>query len=127
MKKLMIVACLVSLGLGLFAREALCGARTEDPLGVAVSPQTFILSKDQGGAVTVHTDIPYSSVIAASMCLNGIAVSSCHVDSLGHIVGEFNEEAVKAIVTEPETVLTLTGTYKTGETFAGSDTVRVIP
>jgi hypothetical protein len=127
MKKLMIVVSFVSLGLGLFAGEAFCGSRADDPLGIAVSPQTFILSMDQGGAVTVHTEIAYSSVDSASLKLNGIPVDWAHVDSRGHIVGEFNEEAVKAIVAEPQTVMTLTGNYKTGESFSGSDTVRVIP
>lgn len=127
MKKTIIIACLVSLGMGFFAGEVLCGARTDDPLGIAVSPQTFILSVDQGGAVTVHTEISYSSVDPASLKLNGIPVDWAHVDSRGHIVGEFDEWTVKAIVTVPETVMTLTGNYATGESFAGSDTVRVIP
>ena len=125
MKKLIVVTCLISLGL--FAGEALCGARTDDLLGVAVSPQTFILSLDQGGAVTVHTAIPYTTVDCSSLKLNGVAVSWTHVDSRGNVVGEFNEEAVKAIVAPPEALMTLTGTLRTGESFSGSDTVRVIP
>lgn len=116
----------ICLGLGLSVGEALCNARTDDALGVAVSPQTFNLSKDQGGAVTVHTAIPYVDVDCASLKLNGIPVDWTHVDSLGNVVGEFDEAAVKAIVAPPRTTLTLTGNMKTGESFAGSDTVRVI-
>jgi len=127
MRKLMTVLCCASLALGLFASEALGGARTDDPLGVAVSPQCFILSMDQGGAVTVHTSIPYVNVDCASMKLNGIALSWWHVDNRGNVVGEFDEVAVKALVAPPGAVLTLTGNMNSGESFSGSDTVRVIP
>ncbi|MBW7865129.1 MAG: hypothetical protein GX580_05085 [Candidatus Hydrogenedens sp.] len=129
MKPAMIVTCLVSLclGVGLFSNAACCGSRTEDLLGVAVSPQTLILSQVQGGTVTVHTAILARDVNAASLKLNGIAVSWTHVDNHGQIVGEFDESAVKAIVSPPEAALTLTGTMKSGAAFSGSDTVRVIP
>jgi len=127
MKKSVAVLCLSFVCLGYFASVAFCNARTDDPLGVAVSPQCLVLGKDQGGAVTVHTAISYSEVDCASLKLNGIPVDWCHVDDLGNVVGEFNEEAVKAIVAPPEATLTLTGAMKTGETFAGSDTVRVKP
>jgi len=127
MKKLMSVLCFVSLVLGLLTGEALCGSRTDDPLGVAVSPQTFILSLDQGGAVTVHTAIRYVDVDCSTLQLNGIPVAWTHIDSRGQVVAEFNEAAVKAIVAPPEAVLTLTGKMKTGESFSGSDTVRVMP
>lgn len=115
------ILCLVLLGAGLFAHEAFGGDR-----GVAVSPQTLILTMDQGGAVTVHTSIPFADVDVNTLQLNGIAVDWTHVDSLGHLVAEFDEAAVKAIATPPQTVLTLTGNLKTGEPFSGSDTVRVI-
>lgn len=121
MRKLITITCFAILGMGLFASEAFCGDR-----GIAVSPQTLILSMDQGGAVTVHTSVPYVDVDCATLQLNGIAVDWTHVDSLGHLVAEFDEAAVKAIAVVPETVLTLTGNLKTGESFSGSDTVRVI-
>jgi len=126
MKKYM-VATVCFVLLGLFSVEALCGSRTDDALGVAVSPQNFILSMDQGGAVTVHTAIPFVQVDCATLQLNGIPVDWTHVDNRGNVVAEFNEEAVKAIVSPPESVLTLTGCLKTGECFSGSDTVRVMP
>ncbi len=113
--------CMILLGLALVPQEAFCGDR-----GVAVSPQTLILSMDQGGAVTVHTSIAYADVDCATLQLNGIPVDWTHVDSLGHVVAEFDEAAVKAIAVVPSTVLTLTGNLKTGESFSGSDTVRVI-
>lgn len=116
-----ITICIMLMGMSLFTHEALGGDR-----GVAVSPQTLIVTMDQGGAVTVHTSIPYADVDLTTIQLNGIAVDWTHVDSLGHLVAEFDEAAVKAIATPPQLVLTLTCTLKSGESFSGSDTVRVI-
>jgi hypothetical protein len=100
--------------------------RVDDPLGVAVSPQTLLLSSDQGGRVTVHTSIPCSSVDRGTLALNGVPVSSVGADALGHLVAGFDEAAIKAVVTPPEAVMTLTGSYTDGTAFAGSDTVRVV-
>lgn len=105
---------------------AVCGQRTDDPLGVSISPQTLILNSAQGGSVTVHTDIKLSVVDASSLALEGIAASGVGADARGCVVASFNEAAVKAIVGPPSATLTLTGTYKDGETFSGSDSVRVI-
>ena len=116
------VAVLVVLCL---AGAVFSNSRTTDPLGVAVSPQNLLVGSDQGGSVTVHTAIPASTVVGDSMELNGIPVSGIYVDALGHIVGNFNEAAVKAIVAPPTATLVLTGVYLDGTGFSGSDTVRV--
>ena len=109
-----------------FIGQAFSGNRSDDPLGVAVSPQTLILGVDQGGWVSVHTDIPYGSVDLSSLALNGVMVSWTKADSTGNLVGKFKEAAIKAIVTPPEEVMTLTGVSKEGVAFVGSDSVRVI-
>ena len=101
------------------------GERTDDPLGVAVSPQTLLLGAVQSGRVTVHTDIPLSTVATDSLALNGLPAIGAFADALGHLVAVFDESAVKALAAPPALVLTLTGAYRTGERFAGSDTVRV--
>jgi len=127
MSRHIITAFAVCLALGLFADQALSNARTDDPLGVAVSPQNLLLSSDQGGAVTVHTSIPYGSVDCASLTLSGVPVVFTKADDCGNLVARFSETAVKAIVSPPEAVLTLSGILKTGEAFSGSDTVQVRP
>jgi len=109
----------------LVAIAAFCGSRTDDPLGVAVSPQTLILNSVQGGTVTAHTDIKASLVDSSSLELNGIAAIGTGVDSTGCIVANFDEVAIKAIVSPPGAILTLTGTLKDGTAFSGSDEVRV--
>ncbi len=101
-------------------------SRTEDPLGVAVSPQTLILSLDQGGAVTVHTAIRFSAVDGSSLTLTGVAADGVWADSRGNLVARFSEAEVEALVAPPSAVLTLEGMMKDATAFAGSDVVRVI-
>ncbi len=103
------------------------GPEEDDPLGIQVSPQTLLLSQDQPGEVIVHTSIPLADVDCPTVTLNDLPVQSVHADLQGHIVAEFDEEAVKAMVAPPEATLTLSGLYKWGERFTGSDTVRVVP
>ena len=60
------------LGLTILAGPAFSGERSDDPLGVAVSPQMLIIGAVQG-SVSVHTDIPYGSVDKTkSVTLNGV-------------------------------------------------------
>lgn len=108
------------------ASQVFSNNRTTDPIGVAVSPQTLVLSVDQGGAVTVHTAVPYPSVVAGSLTLNGIPADATWADNRGNAVARFNEKAVESIVAPPSAVLTLSGMYTSGGSFSGSDTVRVI-
>ena len=115
-----VAAVLMALGLSSFG-----GARSTDPLGVAVSPQKLLLGTVQNGSVKVHTDIPIGLVDRSSLALNGVAAMGSYADSLGQIVVVFAEADIKAIVSPPSTVLTLTGIYTSGEPFSGSDTVMV--
>lgn len=70
----------------LIAGEVWSNSRTEDALGVAISPRMLILGKDQGGAVTVHTQIPYINVDTSSFTLDGIPSDSVWYDDCGNIV-----------------------------------------
>lgn len=104
---------------------AFSGNRSTDPLGIAVSPHTLILNFEQG-AVSVHTDIPYSTVNKSSLALNGVPVWWTKADDRGCLVAFFHEDAIKAIVSPPSATLTLTGSTVGGTSFSGSDTVSVI-
>ncbi len=98
---------------------------TDDALGVAVSPQTLLLSSNQGGFVVVHTFIPYSTVNRTGLTLNFVPAFRTKADDCGNLVAYFNEAAIKAIVTPPDELMTLRGTYTNGQSFEGSDTVKV--
>ena len=119
MRKAVVLAGLMSVVLG-SAREAFGNNRTDDPLGIAVSPQALILGVEQSGRVTVHTDIPGSAVDRATVALNGIPASSTWVDLRGNLVAGFGEADVKAIVEPDEATLTLTGNRLDGTAMLSS-------
>lgn len=126
MTKKFIIPAVLSLLLVFSAMAAFSGNRSDDPLGVAVSPQTLILDFEQGGHVVVHTDIPYSKVNTSSLELSGVPVWWTKADDRGCLVAYFHEEEVEVIVAPPSAVLTLTGETKDGAAFSGSDSVQVI-
>jgi len=113
-------------GLLVLLAFALAGAQDSMTVVTAVSPQTMILGSDQGTSVTVHAEIPYSTVDKTSLTLNGIPAKGSKSDNRGELVAFFNEEAVKSIVSVPSATLTLEGLTTAGGAFSGSDTVRVI-
>lgn len=114
------------LGMAILAGPAFSGERSDDPLGVAVSPQMLILGAEQG-SISVHTSIPFSAVDKTkSVTLNGVDAIYLKADDCGNLVGKYDEAAIKAIVAPPSAVMTLVGTYTDGTVFSGSDTVRVM-
>lgn len=124
MKKLLLAVMVVGMALAL-GSLASAGNRTDDPLGIAVSPQKLLLGAVQSGTVIVHTDIPISIVNTSTLKLNGLPAIGAYADSLGHVVVVFDEAAVKAMVAPPSALLTLTGCYVSDDEFSGSDTVMV--
>ena len=92
---------------------------------ISVAPSTLLIGVEQGGAVTVHTKIPFGVVDASSLALNGVPAGAVFADNQGDLVAKFSEAAIKAMATPDEITLTLTGRYRDGETFEGSDTVTV--
>ena len=116
---------LVMFGFVLTAPLSTGGQRSDDPLGVAVSPQMLLLGKVQTGAVKVHTGIPLFLVNPLTLELNGVPVIGYYADDLGQLVAVFDEDEVKFIVEPPLAVMTMTGEYVNGVCFAGSDVVGV--
>jgi hypothetical protein len=127
MNKMWVVTGLsVILGFSILAGPAFSGERSDDPLGVAVSPQTLILGSVQG-SVSAHTDIPFSSVDKSQpVTLNGVLAYYLKADACGNLVAKFRELEIKAIVEPPSAVMTLEGYLNDGTPFSGSDTVQVI-
>ena len=125
MRKWVLFGLVICVAAGL-SGAAVSNGRTTDPLGVAVSPHMLVLGYDQGGTVTVHTNVPLSSVDTGSLALNGIPATGSKADNRGNLVAFFSEAEVKAIVAPPSAVLTLTGLTNDGDTFEGSDTASVV-
>ena len=94
-----------------------------DGIQITVAPNTIVLGSPVG-AVTVHTNLPYNSVVKSSVTLNGVAPIGVWADDRGHLVARFALASLG--VKPPEVTLTLSGVLVTGATFEASDTVRVV-
>jgi len=96
-------------------------------IDIQVAPNVLNL-QNNGVVVTIHTDIPYSNVIASSVSLNGIEIQSWKADARGFFVAKFNIDAVKALtdlVIGDYNTLTLIGESIDGD-FSGSEAIVVI-
>ena len=94
-----------------------------DGIQITVAPNTIVLGSPVG-AVTVHSNLVYGSVVLASVRLNEADPIGIWPDDRGHLVARF---ALAALGVEPpEVTLTLSGVLKDGEPFEASDTVRVV-
>lgn len=108
------------------ALVALQSSKMDDlQIGIQISPNVLNISS-QGVWVTVHADIPYYSVLGATVTLNGVPVTTTFADDRGDLVAKFVIESVKAVVVTGNIELVLTGTTKEGETFTGTDIIKVI-
>jgi hypothetical protein len=95
-------------------------------ISIDIAPSTFNLAY-QGTVVTVHTDIAYSSVVGASVTLNGIEIDWWKSDNRGNFVAKFNSAAIKDIVKPGETAtLRLEGLTVSNDHFTGTGTIKVI-
>ena len=90
-----------------------------------MSPSTLVMGS-QGVWVTVHADIPYRIVDAATVTLNGVPVTATFADNQGELVAKFQIDAIKGTVSPPSAVVELVASTIYGDTFRGKDTVRVI-
>jgi len=108
---------------------------TSSPLTAAeitVSPNVINIAS-ASTIVTIHTDLPYSLVVGASVTLNGLDISWWKSDDRGYFVAKFSSDEVKALDEVKEAgadgtlvKLTLEGALESGETFSGTDDVKVI-
>ena len=91
---------------------------------ITISPKTLVLSSVDT-IVTVHSNIPYSSVNTVSLTLNGIPATFTKADACGDLVVKFGRADVKDIVEPGMATLTLSGELKDGTPFEASDTITV--
>jgi hypothetical protein len=91
---------------------------------IQVSPHVIVIDS-HGTWITVHADIPYSSVDGSSVTLNRVPAAITKADLQGNLVAKFGQADIKAIVAPPEVTLELRGLKTNGEEFVGSETVEV--
>jgi hypothetical protein len=99
---------------------------------IEISPKTVNLAFG-GEVVTVHTNIPYNQVIGSSAVLyfgdQGVSISSWKSDNQGYFVAKFlraDVRTVEGLVIPGSNAFELWGATWNGDSFSGSDTVRVI-
>lgn len=134
MKKLLLTFLMVAVCLGLVQ------VSTGDDIGIFItaSPKTLVFeSEDDLVTVTVHTDVPFSSVDTGSVELdtdvgNPIPADSTYYDDRGNLVAKFYgvEYSDLDINENKQAEVTLLGDYKPVDgavnTFSGSDTIYVV-
>lgn len=109
------------LGVGLAGIAMANSAVDGDEPAMMVSPNVIVLAKVS--VITVHTNIPATTVEPASIDLNGVTPIGVGVDSCGHIVAKFS---VADLGLEPgEATLTLSGAFTEGGGFSAADVVTV--
>ena len=123
------VAGLCALGLVVGMVVGIAGARQEalaaETIVIQVSPSTICLGS-KGGVVSVHADIPFSTVDCSTLDLSGLPAQSAFPDDRGDLVVKVSLERVKAMIAPPSATLTLTGATKAGVPFTGTDTIGVV-
>jgi len=97
---------------------------------IRIAPNVLNIGSS-GTVVTVHTSLPFSSVVAATVTLNGLEIQSWKADARGNFVAKFSMSAVKALVTSGalnlgQVTLTLEGTIQGGDDFSASSTIMIV-
>ena len=86
---------LVALGL-VIAMLAAPSISLAGEITIRIAPTTLNLESD-GKVVTVHTDVPYSSVDVFTVYLSGVTISSWKADDRGYFVAKFLMDEVKTV------------------------------
>ena len=99
-------------------------------ISIKVSPHIIVM-RSPTDRLTVHTNIPFSTVNRGSVELivepNGASLNALttFADDRGNLVAKFDLDVVKGMVAAPSATLTLGGYTTSGARFEGSETVQV--
>lgn len=116
-----IVALCGLLVLGLAGRVLANSAVDGDVPAIMASPQVIIPAKVS--QLTIHTNIPASTVMFGTVALNGVAAENLGVDSCGHLVARFDLADLSLVPGVMQ--LELTGLFVDGTPFAATTEVTV--
>ena len=94
---------------------------------IDVAPNVLNLGS-QGEVVTVHTNLPYSQVVGATVSLNGAEISYWKSDNRGYFVAKFQMQDIKNLPLDvgAYNTLTLAGLTVNQDTFFGSQDIMVV-
>ncbi|MFC1766236.1 hypothetical protein ACFL6U_29695 [Planctomycetota bacterium] len=108
----------------------LCAWAFAGEIEIQVSPNVLNLLNN-GTVVTVHTNVPFSSVEGSTVTLNGVVISHWKSDNRGNFVAKFDMDEIKDLVETGELdlgeqTLVLTGTTVDGESFTGETNIDIV-
>jgi hypothetical protein len=81
-----------------------------------------------GQVVTIHTSLAYGSVVATSVSMNSVTISSSKADNQGQFVAKFQMEAIKSLPLKIDdyNTLRIEGRTTSGSSFWGSKAILVV-
>ena len=84
--------------------------------------------QSEGQVVTIHTSLAYGSVVASSVSMNGVTISSSRADNQGPFVAKFLMEAIKNLPLQigDDNTLRIEGQTTKGSSFWGSKAILVV-
>ncbi len=123
MKKTIISLLLLVVFVFVSAVLANSACKGDDP-AIKISPKTLKLSGPVS-TLTVHSNIPASTVVFDTVALEGIAATSVFADDLGDLVAKIDITELKDSLTPGVLTMTLTGITVDGEAFAVAGTLTV--
>ena len=127
MKKLFILS-IVFLIIGSVVGLSWANKACETPDGsfnIMISPSTLVLSSPCD-VITVHSNIPYGAVIAASVAVNGVDVPFTKADSCGDLVAKIGVDDLAEFLKPDQVVtLTLSGLLVDDTVFTVDGTIKV--
>ena len=122
--KFSIVLLLVGSVVGLAWANKACET-DDDSWNIMISPSTVVLSSPSD-VITVHSNIPYRTVVATSVAVNGIDVPFTKSDSCGDLVAKIGvADLAEFLQPGQSATLTLSGVLINGDTFSAAETVTV--
>jgi len=97
---------------------------------IRIAPNVLNIGSS-GTVVTIHTSLPFSSIVAATVTLNDLEIQSWKADARGNFVAKFSMSDVKALVTSGtlslgQVTLTLEGLTLGGDDFSASSIIMVV-
>lgn len=117
----------VTILIGMLLLALPMGLSAQQTIDIQVSPNV-LNHQNQGQVVTIHTDIPFSQVVATSVKLNGVEIDHWKSDSQGFFVAKFLMSEIKDLPLNIDdyNTMTLEGSKTDGTTFTGTDEILVI-
>jgi hypothetical protein len=113
--------------LAVLLTATVCCWAADITIDIDVAPNVLNL-QNQGEVVTVHTDLPFSSVVGSSVSINGVEIAWWKSDNQGNFVAKFVIEEIKDLPLKIDeyNTLALTGVTINGDSFEGTAEIRVI-